>query len=253
MTENVVQWNKAIRSQYPDSWSGPGSDTGFHFGPELVLFDLDGTLIDSVPDLASAVDHMLQVLEREPVGAERVATWVGNGADKLVRRALADGDEWLADGLDDDAVATAREHFDQSYMRHLHHATGVYEGVSQIVSELKSGLARHVALVTNKPRMFTEPLLVSLGWERVFDCVVCGDDLDEKKPSPKPLLYVCEQLNIEPCKSLMIGDSRSDILAAKMAGMSVAAVSYGYNHGEDIALSQPDWIVHSMLELVNRR
>ena len=234
----TIRWNAAIRARSTL--------------PELVLFDLDGTLIDSVPDLSAAVDFMLRQLGREAAGVEQVSRWVGNGADKLVRRALAEGDEWLAQRLDDIEVAAARRHFDAAYLEHLHHATGVYDGVETLLQALKIGLVRHVALVTNKPRLFTEPLLASLGWSEVFDCVVCGDDLDEKKPSPKPLLHVCETLRVDPAQALMIGDSRNDVMAARMAGMPVIAVSYGYNHGEDIALSEPDRIVSSLCSLLDQ-
>lgn len=246
----ITNWNAGIRSRFVTPWEQLADQDTLTLGPELVLFDLDGTLIDSVPDLAAAVDFMLQELGREEAGVDQVARWVGNGADRLVRRALAEGDDWLAQRLDASEVAAARKHFNAAYLEHLHHATGVYDGVEALIKVLQSGLTRHIALVTNKPRLFTEPLLESLGWTDVFDCVVCGDDLDEKKPSPKPLLHICEQLGFQPAQALMIGDSRNDVMAARMAGMPVVAVSYGYNHGEDIALSEPDWIIHSMQELV---
>lgn len=246
----TTTWNSGIRARFVTPWKGLVDQDALTFGPELVLFDLDGTLIDSVPDLAAAVDYMLRSLGRDEAGVTRVATWVGNGADKLVRRALAEGDEWLAQRLDAAEVTEARAYFDSAYLEHLHRATGVYDGVEPLLNYLKEGLARRIALVTNKPRLFTEPLLDSLGWTQVFDCVVCGDDLDEKKPSPKPLLHICEQLGFTPGKTLMIGDSRNDVMAARMAGIPVAAVSYGYNHGEDIVHSEPDWIIHSLSELV---
>ena len=249
---NTANWNTGIRTRFLTPWADLPNQDSLMMGPELVLFDLDGTLIDSVPDLAAAIDYMLRQLERDEAGAERVATWVGNGADKLVRRALAEGDEWLAQRLDADSVAEARQYFDQAYLEHLHHATGVYDGVEGLFQTLQGGLTRHMALVTNKPRLFTEPLLESLGWQTLFDCVVCGDDLDEKKPSPKPLLHICEQLGLEPAQTLMIGDSRNDVMAARLAGIPIVAVSYGYNHGEDIALSQPDWIVRSLQDLIEK-
>lgn len=247
--KHTKNWATDIRARFLTPWSVLPDHNSLTLGPELVLFDLDGTLIDSVPDLAAAVDYMLRQLGRDEAGVERVATWVGNGADKLVRRALADGDEWLAQRLDSQEVTAARQHFDQAYLEHLHHATGLYDGVEALLQQLQSGLSRHLALVTNKPRMFTEPLLASLGWQDTFDCVVCGDDLDEKKPSPKPLLHICQQLDIQPAQALMIGDSRNDVMAARLAGIPIVAVSYGYNHGEDIVHSEPDWIIQTLPEL----
>ncbi|ASP40096.1 phosphoglycolate phosphatase [Bacterioplanes sanyensis] len=216
------------------------------FTPELVLFDLDGTLIDSVPDLTTAIDAMLQQLGRAPAGREQVSHWVGNGADALVRRALTAGDETAAWLLTSEQVAPARQAFDQAYMQALHHATGAYDGVEEF---LRSSPAPMV-LVTNKPRVFTEPLLQSLGWQPYFQLLLCGDDLAQKKPHPAPLLHACEQLGVAPQQALMVGDSRNDVEAAKAASIACAAVSYGYNHGEPIADSQPDWLLDDIRQLL---
>lgn len=216
--------------------------------PALVLFDLDGTLIDSVPDLAAAVDSMLEQLGRLPAGTLKVSLWVGNGSEMLVRRALTDGDEAAALALTSAEVEPPRALFNAAYLQRLHHATGIYPGVSECLQQLADA-GVPVALVTNKPRLFTEPLLVSLGWQDRFVEVLCGDDLAEKKPSPLPLLTLCERTGISPQRALMVGDSRNDIRAAKAAGIATLAVSYGYNHGEDIALSEPDWLTNNLAEL----
>ncbi|MBE0484286.1 MAG: phosphoglycolate phosphatase [Bacterioplanes sp.] len=214
--------------------------------PECVLLDLDGTLIDSVPDLASAVDAMLLELGRPAAGVEHVSHWIGNGADWLIRRALSDGNEAVAATLAADRVAQARPLFDRAYLSALHHATGAYPGADEFLRACPCPMV----LITNKPRLFTEPLLQSLGWSSYFALVLCADDLPEKKPSPMPLLHACAQLALKPEQAVMIGDSRNDILAAHAAGMASVAVSYGYNHGEDIALSQPTLLVSSLLELM---
>lgn len=214
--------------------------------PDCVLLDLDGTLINSVPDLASAVDAMLCDIGRAPAGAERVSHWVGNGADWLIRRALTDGDETAAGALAADIVAQVRPLFDRAYLSALHHATGAYPGVDAFLRACPCPMV----LITNKPRLFTEPLLHSLGWSSYFALVLCADDLPEKKPSPMPLLYACQQLGFSPTQGLMVGDSRHDIQAAHAAGMVSVAVPYGYNHGDDIALSQPTLLVSSLLELM---
>lgn len=233
-----MNWNAAV--------SGLFAGQGAGHGPGLVMFDLDGTLINSVPDLAAAIDQMLQHFGQPPAGERAVSHWVGNGADKLVRRALAGGDEAAAEALSGEQVAPWRAVFDQAYLAALHQATGVYPGVSELLSQLTCARA----LITNKPRLFTLPLLESLGWQDQFSCIVCGDDLAEKKPSPLPLHYVCEQLGYEPQQALMIGDSKHDIAAAKAAGIASIAVSYGYNHGEPIADSQPDWLVDNLMQLL---
>lgn len=214
--------------------------------PELMLFDLDGTLIDSVPDLASAVDSMLTELGLPVAGRGKVSHWVGNGADMLVRRALAGGNESKASAFHDDEIRAARAVFDRAYLDCLHSATGAFEGVDEFLK----GLDVIKVLITNKPRKFTEPLLKSLGWQSEFRFILCGDDLSEKKPSPLPVLHACAETGIIPQRALMIGDSRHDIAAAKAAGVATIAVTYGYNHGEDIRDSAPDLVIDSFSELL---
>ena len=232
----MVRWNTAVQTVYGDS------------GPQLVMLDLDGTLVDSVPDLHAAVNVMLSAMGRAEASSLNVSHWVGNGLNMLLRRALAEGDETRALALDEQLLQDVHCHFDPAYEAGVHHATGVYPGVNEWL-QATAGNCRHV-LVTNKSRRFTEPLIASLGWQDYFELLVCGDDLAEKKPSAMPLLYVCEQLQLTAQQALMIGDSRNDIRAAQAAGIRSAAVTYGYNHGENIADSQPDWLVNNLLELL---
>lgn len=213
--------------------------------PELLLLDLDGTLIDSVPDLAKAVDSMLGILGMSLAGPERVARWVGDGADMLVRRALADGDEDAAKTLMQAQVTNARQYFDSAYMRCLHQATGAFPGVQEFLQATGKKV-----LITNKPRQFTEPLITSLGWDSHFEFLLCGDDLSERKPSPVPVLHACKELGISVENTLMVGDSRADIQAAKSAGVASVAVTYGYNHGEDIRGTAPDLVIDSLNQLL---
>ncbi|MEC8104092.1 MAG: phosphoglycolate phosphatase [Pseudomonadota bacterium] len=213
--------------------------------PELLLLDLDGTLIDSVPDLAKAVDSMLGILGMSLAGPERVARWVGDGADMLVRRALADGDEDAAKTMMQAQVTNARQYFDSAYMRCLHQATGAFPGVQEFLQATGKKV-----LITNKPRQFTEPLITSLGWDSHFEFLLCGDDLSERKPSPVPVLHACKELGISVENTLMVGDSRADIQAAKSAGVASVAVTYGYNHGEDIRGSAPDLVIDSLNQLL---
>ena len=229
-----VQWNSAVRQRFGDT------------GPELVLLDLDGTLIDSVPDLAAAVDIMLAALGREPAGQQQVSHWIGNGADMLIRRALSCGDEDAANALTASELQTPRQLFDTAYLSTLHQATGVFPGVSDWLERVTTPKI----LITNKPRLFTVPLIGSLGWTGHFVRLICGDDFSEKKPSPMPLLKACEFADVNPSNALMIGDSRHDIGAAKAAAICSAAVTYGYNHGDDIALSHPDYLLNSLFDLM---
>ena len=219
--------------------------------PQLLMLDLDGTLIDSVPGLAVAIDSMLVAMQRAPVGADQVSHWVGNGADMLIRRALCLGNEEQAGALAVADVIPARALFDQAYLAVLTRGTGnksdhVFPGVENF---LRARTCPKV-LITNKPRLFTLPLLRALGWESLFSKILCGDDLPQKKPEPGPLLHACQWHRVDPAHTLMVGDSLTDIRAARAAGVASVAVTYGYNHGEDITLSEPDLLVNSLEELL---
>lgn len=202
-----------------------------------VLFDLDGTLIDSVPDLAAAIDTMLQSLGKEPAGEVKVNRWVGNGAAALVKRALADrddGDElhqacYQNEGEDED-FSFAYSIFEQAYAQRLTSATGLYDGVLSVLSALTAANIK-LGLITNKPRQFTLPLLKALEIDHYFADVLCGDDLEFKKPHPLPVLTALENLAVTAEQVIMVGDSISDIKSASAAGVKTVAVTYGYNHG----------------------
>jgi phosphoglycolate phosphatase len=214
--------------------------------PQLVLFDLDGTLLDSVPDLAAAVDHMLALRGRDPAGVERVRDWVGNGAAVLVARALA-GDIEHA-GVETPEARAGLQDFLAAYAG-SHHLTRVYSGVISLLDWLQ---ARQIplAVVTNKPEQFVAPLLEQTGLAGYFRWLVGGDTLPRQKPDPAPLQHVLGLAGVAPERALFIGDSRNDVLAARAAGMPVAAVTYGYNHGQPIAASEPDLLVDSLAALI---
>jgi len=214
--------------------------------PRLVMFDLDGTLVDSVPDLATAVDRMLVELGREPAGVERVRTWVGNGARVLVRRALAGG-------LDHSAVGEAQT--EQALARFLdiyadcHELITLYPGVHELLEALSTA-AVELAVVTNKPERFVAPLLEQVGLGGYFRWIIGGDTLPQQKPDPAALLQVMHLAGVSKAQSLFVGDSRSDVLAARAAGVPCVAVSYGYNHGRPVAEEEPDRVVDSLAELL---
>ena len=215
------------------------------FKPELILLDLDGTLIDSVPDLATAIDAMMGALGRPPCGEEAVRNWVGNGVQRLVERALSGS----LDGQPDQATyAQAYPLFMTEYAaRNCHRSTlypGVYEGLQ--------ALHRHgyrLGCVTNKATRFTVPLLAQFKLGDFFSILICGDTLPEHKPSPLPLLHAAQTLSVTPEHCLMVGDSINDVQAARAAGFRVVCMSYGYNHGNDIRDAHPDAVLDSLTEL----
>jgi phosphoglycolate phosphatase len=215
--------------------------------PEMILIDVDGTLVDSVPDLAFCVDEMMQQLGREPWGETRVRDWVGNGVERLVRRALTGK---LEGEPADDEFEKAYPVFLDLYADNTSKRSLLYPGVREGLDYLKAaGYA--LGCVTNKAAQFTIPLLKDLGVYDDFSIVVSGDTLEHKKPHPAPLLHAAEFFKVDPANALMVGDSVSDVKAARAAGFSVACVPYGYNHGEDIRVAKPDLVIESIAALRN--
>lgn len=213
--------------------------------PEMVLIDVDGTLVDSVPDLHYCVDEMMKALGMPPRGEARVRTWVGNGVERLVRRALVDNLE----GEPDEALfEKAYPLFLELYAKNTSRRSRLYPGVLEGLDYLQSR-GYKLGCVTNKAEQFTVPLLRELGIYERFGIIVSGDTLAQKKPHPLPLLHAAEFFGVEPQDALMIGDSVSDVKAARAAGFQIVCMSYGYNHGVDIRESGPDAVIDSMAEL----
>lgn len=215
----------------------------------LLIFDLDGTLIDSVPDLAVAVNLTLTDLQRATFDEATVRHWVGNGAKTLIQRALSGSTEIDAN-LSETLVQTALERFFSHYREHTCHKTRPYDGVSDGLNALQQA-GFTLAIVTNKPYEFVPPILQKLGWTAYFSHVLGGDSLPVKKPDPTPLFTVCDTLGFSPAQSVMIGDSKNDILAGQQAGMDTLGLSYGYNYGQDIRDFSPTQTFDNFSDLVN--
>jgi len=216
---------------------------------KLIIFDLDGTLIDSGADLALALNAMLRTLKREEFSEETIHEWVGNGALTLVKRGLS-GSVIVDESLESEYVHKALDIFLDSYTENVCVKTELYPNVKNTLQKLKNDRYT-LAIVTNKPFAFVEPILKTLGLERYFKLIVGGDSLKEKKPSPTPLLHVCKELGFLPSKSVMVGDSKNDILAAKAAQMDSIGVTYGYNYGESISVYEPTVVINDFLEITN--
>ncbi|WP_438971509.1 phosphoglycolate phosphatase [Methylophaga sp.] len=213
--------------------------------PSVVLIDLDGTLVDSVPDLAWCTDKMLASFDIPARGEAKVRTWVGNGVGTLIKRALTnemDGEPEAA--LFDEALPI----FMDLYKQHVCVDSYLYPGVKQGLKWLKQEKIK-LGCVTNKNEQFTLPVLKALGIHDDFDLVISGDSLPLKKPDPAPLLHGADFFGVSPDKAMMIGDSVSDVKASRAAGMSIVCVSYGYNHGVDIHTSEPDAVIDTFAEL----
>ncbi|MDH5435735.1 MAG: phosphoglycolate phosphatase [Gammaproteobacteria bacterium] len=213
--------------------------------PEMILIDVDGTLVDSVPDLAFCVDRMMEQLDMPVHGETKVRDWVGNGVERLVRRALIG----QLDGEPDDGLfAKAYPIFMELYKENTSQRSQVYPGVKEGLEYIKKA-GYKIGSVTNKAEQFTIPLLKDLGLFDYFEIVISGDTLERKKPDPMPLLYAAKHFGVKPENAMMIGDSVSDVKAARNAGFQIVCMTYGYNHGVDISLSEPDALMDSMAEL----
>ena len=213
--------------------------------PRMILIDLDGTLVDSVPDLAFCVDAMLARLGRPPHGEAAVRNWVGNGVERLVRRALIgqlDGEPEAAD------FDRAYPIFLELYRDNTSQRSRLYPGIREGLDWLKGNRYR-LGCVTNKAAQFTEPLLRDLGVRDDFEIVISGDTLPRNKPDPLPLLHAAAHFGVEPAEALMIGDSVSDVKAARAAGFRIFCMTYGYNHGQDIRDFHPDAVMDSLVEV----
>lgn len=196
-------------------------------------------------------------------GEERVVTWIGNGADVLIQRALTWARQERAalrasqgkPSVDHDDIPQAeqqtilRKLFDRYYGEVAEEGSFLFPAVADTLGALHAkGLP--LALVTNKPTPFVAPILASLDIAKYFTVVIGGDDVKNKKPHPEPLLMVAEKLGLAPAELLFVGDSRNDIQAAKAAGCRSIGLTYGYNYGEPISQSEPDYIFDQFNELL---
>jgi phosphoglycolate phosphatase len=216
--------------------------------PHAVLIDLDGTLLDTAPDLAAAVNAMRDEFDRPPLPEATVAAYVGKGAEVLVHRSLGGG---LDARVDEALLARGLAAFERHYRRTNGQHARIYPGVREGLDAMRAaGLA--LACVTNKPQEFADALLQRAGLHRAFGLVLGGDALPRRKPDPLPMLHAARVLGASPARTVAIGDSANDALAARAAGMTVLVVPYGYNEGRDVATLDVDGVVGSLLEAAER-
>ncbi|MDW5290602.1 phosphoglycolate phosphatase [Formosa sp. PL04] len=213
---------------------------------ELIIFDFDGTLINSIPDLTLAVNKMLSHYNAMPLTVQQVTPFIGNGAMPLVKRSLehAIPEQDLSNAFLEEAFKI----YFSAYQEETCKDTFMYPGVLETLIDLdKKGYK--MAICTNKPFGFIEPILDKLSIKQFFKIWIGEDSLSEKKPNAKPLLYLAKEMNSTIEKSIMVGDSKNDILAAQNASMESIGVSYGYNYNENIADYNPTRVVDNFADL----
>ena len=211
---------------------------------KAVMIDLDGTLLDTIPDLAAAANLMLTELKRPALPESLIRNFVGKGIDNLIERTLTGS----MDGKPDAALfQQALPIYERSYRAVNGKHTTLYPGVKEGLDLLRAQ-GYPMVCVTNKSERFTLPLLDYVSLSSYFEIIVSGDTLPQKKPDPAPLLHACKQLNVMPGEMLMIGDSINDAQAARAAGCPIFCVTYGYNEGHDVSTLDVDAIVASLVE-----
>jgi phosphoglycolate phosphatase len=205
---------------------------------DLVIFDLDGTLIDTAQDLTTAANRTLAGFGGEPCTVAEIVAAVGDGVGALVDRVLPAGN------VDPE---TALRIFREHYADCLLDTTRPFDGIEELLDSLGE---QRVALATNKPLRYTHMILEGLGWMTRFDPVMGGDSLPRKKPDPMVIHRICERHGVDPSRALMIGDSPQDIAAGRSAGAKTCGVTWGFRGAELLREAGADWIAEEPAELL---
>ena len=221
------------------------------FDVSAIAFDLDGTLLDTLHDLAAAVNALLAELGRPALAPEVIRELVGKGMANLVRRAIALSMGSVPESLNDATMAAALVRYQTHYAEQLGRATTPFPGLVDCLDRLRrEGFA--LAIVTNKATRFVRPHLEHAGIADRFDVIIGGDDLPARKPDAGPLLHVAAAFHIAPSRLLMVGDSANDVVAARAAGCPVLVVPHGYREGRPVQDLDADGIVPTLAAVADR-
>jgi phosphoglycolate phosphatase len=224
---------------------------GGTFDVSAIAFDLDGTLLDTIHDLAAAVNALLAELGHPALPKDTIRTLVGKGMPNLVRRALALATQTTPAAIEEGELGDALARYQAHYAARLGRETRPFPGMVAGLERMRA-MGFPLAIVTNKAARFVRPHLAQAGIEPFFAVVVGGDDLPTRKPDPGPLLHVAAAFGVPPRRLLMVGDSNNDVLAARAAGCPVLVLPYGYSEGEPVQNLDADGIVDSLEAVVER-
>lgn len=216
---------------------------------KLIGFDLDGTLVNSLPDLALSVNAALSELDLPQAPEEFILTWIGNGAPVLIARALDWVQTQTGRSLSKAEFEKVKDRFNFHYGENLCNVSRLYPNVKETLEALKAK-GYTLAVVTNKPTKYVQPVLAAFGIDHLFSEMLGGQSLPAIKPHPGPLYYLCGKFGVEPRQVLFVGDSKNDILAAHAAGSPVVGLTYGYNYNIPISESHPDWVFDDFSQLL---
>ncbi|MEQ1667799.1 MAG: phosphoglycolate phosphatase [Sulfuriferula sp.] len=216
----------------------------FPIAIKAVVIDLDGTLLDTAPDLAHAAELMMAELGLPAVSLATIKTYIGNGVSRLAKRVLTGDMEAEPDA---ELFARAFPLYQKHYAANVSLYSRPFDGVIAGLEAFKA-MGVHVACITNKAEAYTVPLLKDTGLFDYFELILSGDSLPKRKPDPMPLLHACKHFGVEPHELLLIGDSLNDTQAARAAGCPVFCVPYGYNRGRSVAELDLDAVTPTLLD-----
>lgn len=214
----------------------------------IVAFDLDGTLVDTAPDLAAAANTMLGLLGGEGLAAHRIRASIGGGTERFVLNVLTHSLKGKAPR--EELYRAAMSLFTRLYLRELSRRANVYPGVAEgLQALLDAGI--FLCCVTNKSSMFALPLLEAAHLQGFFSFTLCADRPEQCKPSPDLLLEACDRAGASPAQMLYVGDSPYDVAAARAAGCGMIIVDYGYHQGVPFGDVRPDAVITSLAEILS--
>jgi phosphoglycolate phosphatase len=215
--------------------------TKFPLPVAAIVIDLDGTLLNTAPQLSEAANRMLRDMDYAPVSQELLSSYIGNGISWLVKRALTGDMHATPDAaLYDHALPIFEKHYTELLLE-----SKTFDGVIEGLDAMKA-VGFRLGCITNKVERYTTPLLAGIGLAKYFEITLAGDTLPEKKPHPMPLLHAAKFFGVPIEQLLLIGDSLSDTLAARAAGCPVFCVPYGYNHGEPVETLDQDAVIANL-------
>ncbi len=218
---------------------------------DLVMFDLDGTLIETAPEICDAVNDTLKHFDLPEVTQDQVDRWIGYGTRELLIQALAFVRKLSVDAVRAfDTLPLIAAEFDRHYQRRCGTRSQLYPQVREALQQLRQQGVR-LAVVTNKEGRYTQTVLAAHALVPLFDRVVSGDSLPTKKPDPAGIHSCLAQFEVRPERALFVGDSSIDVATARNAGVPVWALPYGYNMGQPIEACAPDRVIDDFSMLLN--